>query len=68
MREASGDARYEGMISIFKPEQNKEGEITMCGLLDKYETRGIQKGMERGVTKGRICLQSLWNVFLGIIV
>ena len=24
-----------------------EGEITMCGLLDKYETRGIQKEMEK---------------------
>lgn len=46
MREVSGDLRYERMIS--KLEQNKEGEITMCGLLDKYEARGIEKGVIKG--------------------
>ena len=46
MREVSGDTRYERMIS--KLEQNKEGEITMCGLLDKYEARGIEKGVIKG--------------------
>ncbi len=46
MREITGDFRYEEMIG--KIEQDGKGEITMCELLDRYEARGVQKGIEKG--------------------
>ncbi len=58
----SGDIRYEQMIS--KLDKTEEGEITMCGLLDKYEARGIEKGIEKGVEKGESLLAKLMeNLF-----
>lgn len=46
LKELSGDVRYEKMIEQL--DEFQEGEITMCGLLDKYEERGIEKGIEKG--------------------
>lgn len=44
LRALTGDARYEEMIAAIQDRERKEG-ITMCELLDKYENRGIQKGI-----------------------
>lgn len=50
MREVSGDARYEEILSRLENSHNLEkGEITMCELLDKYENRGIEKGIRKGI-------------------
>lgn len=59
MREVSGDLRYERMIA--KLEQNKEGEITMCGLLDKYEARGMEKGVAKGENLLAKLMESLFR-------
>lgn len=48
--EVSGDLRYEHMINHIK--EFEEGEITMCGLLDKYEAQGLERGMKKGMEKG----------------
>jgi len=46
----TGDARYEEMITEF---EGKE-KIGMCELLDRYENRGIQKGIQKGEFRWRI--------------
>lgn len=46
LREISGDIRYEELISQLECNQSIEkGGLTMCELLDKYENKGIQKGI-----------------------
>lgn len=47
MRALSNDFRYEWMIQELKSTPKEKGDITMCGLLDKYEARGETKGAER---------------------
>lgn len=44
----TGDYRYEWLISHM--EKKEKEEITMCELLDKYEARGMEKGIEKGET------------------
>lgn len=47
LRELTGDVRYEEIIPEMKEEQRKAGGVSMCELLDKYENRGIERGIER---------------------
>lgn len=47
LKELSGDFRYEDIISELETKPTEKGDITMCGLLDKYEARGIAKGEQR---------------------
>lgn len=47
----TGDQRYLKIIKTLT-EKEKKGEITMCELLDKYENRGIQRGMRQGLQQG----------------
>lgn len=42
----TGDYRYEWLASHME----KKEEVTMCELLDKYEARGMEKGIEKGET------------------
>ena len=44
--------RYEKLILDMQDEQNKMGGVSMCELLDKYETRGREAGMADGMAKG----------------
>ena len=48
LKELTGDDRYEEIIPDVINEENEEGGITMCGLLDKYENRGIARGKIEG--------------------
>ena len=48
----TGDNRYEEIILDMQDEQNKMGGVSMCELLDKYETRGREAGMADGMAKG----------------
>lgn len=60
MREISEDSRYEQLLAQLEQErQNTEGEITMCELLDKYENRGIEKGIEKGIKALVVTCKSL---------
>ena len=47
MKALTNDNRYIKML-VSLTEEEKKGDITMCELLDKYENRGIQKGMKQG--------------------
>ena len=47
LKTLTNDDRYMEML-IALTEEEKKGEITMCELLDKYENRGIQKGIQKG--------------------
>lgn len=40
----TNDTRYESILQNMQEDKNKEGGITMCELLDKYENRGIMRG------------------------
>lgn len=42
----TGDVRYEEIVSELQEEEKEKGGIGMCELLDKYENRGIEKGLE----------------------
>ena len=44
--------RYEKLILDMQDEQNKMGGVSMCELLDKYETRGREAGMADGMSLG----------------
>ena len=47
LKALTNDDRYMEMLTALT-EEEKKGEITMCELLDKYENRGIQKGLQQG--------------------
>ncbi|MCH5341316.1 MAG: Rpn family recombination-promoting nuclease/putative transposase [Acetatifactor sp.] len=47
LKALSGDIRYLKIRNAMS-EEEREGNITMCELLDKYENRGIQKGIQQG--------------------
>jgi len=49
LRALTGDVRYEELI----PEFREREAVGMCELLDKYENRGIAKGLKRGRKEGR---------------
>lgn len=58
MEALTGDSRYEQFLP--QPEQQeREGGITMCELLDKYEKRGIEKGIEKGISALVVTCRSL---------
>lgn len=50
MKALTGDKRYLKIRDTLS-EKEKEGSITMCELLDKYENRGIQKGIQQGESR-----------------
>lgn len=43
----SGDDRYLEIIPDMEQTERERGAVNMCELLDKYENRGMEKGMER---------------------
>ena len=47
LKSLTNDDRYIEMLTALT-EEEKKGEITMCELLDKYEKRGMQKGVRQG--------------------
>lgn len=47
LKALTGDTRYLKIRNDMSKEE-KGGNITMCELLDKYENRGIQKGIQQG--------------------
>ena len=47
LKALTGDVKYEEIIPDMQEEQEKKGGISMCELLDKYERRGMEAGMER---------------------
>lgn len=51
LKALTNDNRYIKML-VSLTEEEKKGDITMCELLDKYENRGIQKGMKQGIQEG----------------
>ncbi len=51
MHALSGDVRYQQMITEVAKQQDKEGGVTMCELLDKYENEGINKGINKGIER-----------------
>lgn len=50
LRTLTGDKRYLKILNSMT-EEDKKGAITMCELLDKYENRGIQKGIQQGESR-----------------
>lgn len=47
LKALTGDTRYEEILPAMQEEQKKAGGVSMCELLDKYENRGMEKGMAR---------------------
>ena len=43
MNALTGDYRYEWLLQNWRKEKNEREEITMCGLLDKYEAKGEER-------------------------
>lgn len=43
----TGDERYKEILPDMQQIEKEKGAVSMCELLDKYENRGIEKGMER---------------------
>lgn len=41
----SGDDRFENIIAEMTEAEKSRGGVTMCELLDKYENRGIERGI-----------------------
>ena len=58
LRALTNDDRYIEMLTALT-EEEKKGEITMCELLDKYEYRGMKKGIQEGMQQGELRLASL---------
>ena len=48
LKALTGDDRYEEIIPDVINLEREKGGITMCPLLDKYENRGIAKGISQG--------------------
>lgn len=46
LKALTDDERYETIISEMLEKESKEGGVTMCELLDKYENRGMEKGFK----------------------
>lgn len=47
MKALTGDFRYEWLLNELEKKPKEKGEVTMCGLLDKYEARGIARGEQK---------------------
>lgn len=50
LKALTGDKRYTNILDVMS-EEEKGGNITMCELLDKYESRGIQKGIRQAESR-----------------
>ena len=50
LKALTNDKRYYRILETLT-EEEKKGEVTMCELLDKYENRGIQKGIQQGESR-----------------
>lgn len=50
LKALTGDKRYTNILDAMS-EEEKGGNITMCELLDKYESRGIQKGIQQAESR-----------------
>ena len=48
----TGDRRFEEAGNELLPWIADGGGVSMCEVLDKIENRGIQKGLEQGMTRG----------------
>ena len=47
----TNDTRYRDFKSVMV-EESQKGEVSMCTLLDAFEKKGIEKGIEQGIEKG----------------
>lgn len=47
----TGDVRYEEIVPEMQKEEKEKGEIDMCELLDKYENRGVERGLAEGISR-----------------
>lgn len=54
LKALTGDSRYESMIEEMTEVENTGGEVTMCELLDKYEAKGMARGITKGIANGRL--------------
>ena len=45
----AGDDRFESLIPQMLEEEKVKGGVSMCEWLDKYENRGREAGMEKGM-------------------
>lgn len=59
MRILTGDDRYEEML-LKIAEEEKEGKIGMCELLDRYWNQGVEKGLTEGRVQGKA--ESIGNI------
>lgn len=57
----TGDVRYEEIVPELQEEEKEKGGIGMCELLDKYENRGV----ERGIARGMECVNELIKRLIG---
>ena len=57
----TGDKRYLKIVKALT-EEEKKGEVSMCELLDKYENRGIQKGIQQGESRFAMLSEKLLNL------
>lgn len=51
LKQLSGDERYLSLLDAWQ-EDGKEGEVTMCELLDKYWNEGVATGVQTGLQEG----------------
>lgn len=54
------DDRFE---NVYSPDMERRG-MTMCEVLDRVESRGIEKGIEKGITQGEDKILALMNYLL----
>lgn len=47
LKALTGDDRYEEILPDLQEERERTGDVSVCELLDKYENRGSEAGMER---------------------
>ena len=59
MQVLTKDNRYEEIGKSFS-EEEKRGGVSMCELIDRYENRGLEKGLEQGLA----ALVRLLKVFI----
>ena len=60
LKALTGDKRYLKILKAMT-EEEKKGEMSMCELLDKYENRGIQKGIQQGEERLAMLNENLLN-------
>ena len=52
MKALTGDNRYEEIL-LQMAEEEKEGKISMCELLDRYWNGGVAEGKAEGLVEGK---------------